>query len=197
MMMPVVVPMMMPVSITTRMIVAVVRPFIGLERHSHFRGLQPVLRDQRFDLGSFLQPYPVGKDLHRDVAVAERQDEARDRGEILGAHLDHRLDVSHDFDEPAVVEHQEVVGAQARRLREIELDTRTLAAEHEALLPAAVVVLQQQCIGDLARLRAAWRLLRWLATGDDILRARHVSTRSYQRLVGKRSPPLSNGSTAL
>ncbi len=32
---------------------------------------------------------------------------------------------------------------------------RAFAAEHEALLPAAVVELQQQCVGDLAGLRAA------------------------------------------
>lgn len=194
MMIPVVVPMPMPmtmvmlVSISVPMhmvmpvpmimVVPVAPLVIGLERRRHFRGLQPVLGHQRFDLGPFLQPDPVGEDLHRDVAVAERQDEARDRGEVLGAHLDHRLDVGHDFGEPAVVEHQEVVGAQARRLREIELDARALAAEHEALLPAAVIELQQQRVGDLARLRAARCLLRRPAAqpalGENFLRARHV-----------------------
>ncbi len=145
MVMPVVVPMMvMPMSSTMPMIMAVpVASFvIRLEGRRQFRGLQPVLCDQCFDLGPFLQPYPVGEDLHRDVAVAERQDEARERGEVLGAHLDHRLDVGHHLGQAAVVEHQEVVGAQARRLREIELDARAIAAEHEALLPAAVVVFQ-------------------------------------------------------
>ena len=156
-MVPVAVRMMMPVSIDMCMIMAVpvAFSFIRLERRRHFHPLQPVLRDQRFDLRPFLQPYPVGKDLHRDVAIAERQDEARDRGEILGAHLDHRLDVGHDFGKPAVIEHQKVVGAKARRLREIELDARALAAEHETLLPAAVVELQQQRVGYLARLKAA------------------------------------------
>lgn len=158
MMMPVVVqiPMMvMPVCITMPMIMAVpvVPPLVRLERRRQFRGRQPVLRDQRFDLGPLLQPDAVGEDLHRNVTAAERQDEARDRGEVAGADLDHRFDVGHDFGEPAVIEHQEIVGAQARRFREIELDACALAAEHETLLPAAVVELQQQRVGDLARWR--------------------------------------------
>ncbi len=85
------------------------------------------------------------------MAIAERPDEARDRREILCPHLDHRLDVGHDLCELAVVEHQEIVGAQARRRRKIELDTRALAAEHETLLLVSIVEFQQQRIDDLAK----------------------------------------------
>ena len=38
-------------------------------------------------------------------------------GKIRGAHLDQRLGLGHDLDQPAVVEHQRVVGAQPHRLR--------------------------------------------------------------------------------
>jgi hypothetical protein len=119
MVMPVAIAMTMPgamiVPVPMMMVMAMIMSaVIRLERRRHFRSLQPMLRDQRFDFGLFLQPDPVGKDLHRDVTVAERDEEARDRseilGEILGAHLDHRLDVGHDFHDTAVVEHQQVVG---------------------------------------------------------------------------------------
>ena len=77
------------------------------------------------------------------MAIAERQDEARYRGEILGADFEHRLDVGHDLNELAVIEHQKVVGVQARRRWKIELDARPLAARHEALLLAAIIEFQQ------------------------------------------------------
>ncbi len=91
------------------------------------------------------------------MAIAECQDEARDRREILGPHLDHRLDVGHDLCELAVVEHKEIVGVQARRRRKIELDTRALAAEHKTLLLASVVESQQYDIDDLAKRSPPWR----------------------------------------
>ena len=83
------------------------------------------------------------------MAIAKRQDEARHRGEIVGAHLEHRFDVGHDLDELAVVEHQKVVGAQARRRWKIELDACALAAEHKALLLATIIEFQQQRFDDL------------------------------------------------
>jgi hypothetical protein len=154
MVMPVAMPMIAPVSMVMR---RHIRSVVRLERRRQARTLQAVRRQQRLDLGPFQQPDPAGEDLHRDVAVAERQEEAHDRVEILrqflGAQFDHRLNVGYDLREAAVVEHQEVVGAQARWLGKIKLDARAPAAEHEALLAAAFVEFQQQRIGDLARAR--------------------------------------------
>ena len=145
---------MMSVRAPMMMVVAVpmiTRAVIGLERRCHLDAGKSMLREERLDLGSLLQPDAVGQDLHRHVAIAECQDEARDRCEILGSHLDHGLDVGHDLGEIAVVEHQEIVGAQARRRRKIELDTCALAAEHKTLLLAPIVEFQQQRIDDLAK----------------------------------------------
>src|ERR1700719_4622338 len=91
------------------------------------------------------------------MAIAERQDEARYRGEILGADFEHRLDVGHDLDELPVIEHQQIVGVQAWRALQIELGSHALAAKHEALLLAAIIEFQQQRIHDLAKWRPAWR----------------------------------------
>ena len=145
---------MMSVRMPMMMVVAVlmpVRAIVRLERRRHLDAGKSMLREERLDLGSLLQPDAVGQDLHRHVAIAECQDEARDRCEILGSHLDHGLDVGHDLGELAVVEHQEIVGAQARRRRKIELDTCALAAEHKTLLLAPIVEFQQQRIDDLAK----------------------------------------------
>ena len=97
------------------------------------------------------------------MAIAECQEEARDRCEILGPHLDHGLDVGHDLGEIAVVEHQEIVGAQARRRRKIELDTCALAAEHKTPLLAPIVEFQQQRIDDLAKWGFKW-CVKWCVT---------------------------------
>ena len=140
--------------------------------------------------------------MHRHAPIAECEDEARDRCEIPGAHLEHGLDVGHDLGEFAVVEHQEIVGAQARRSRKIELDTCALAAEHKTLLLAPIIEFQQQRIGHLTKWyfewHFKWRLAGrpiWPVPGNNFLRARH-GTDSSQRLVG-RSPPRSNGKTWL
>lgn len=154
--------MVMPAAMAMIVLMSVVmrrhiRSVVRLERRRQVRALKAVLRQQRLDLGPFLQPDPAGEDLHRDVAVAERHEEARSDGEIRceisDAQFDHRLSVGDDLGQPAVVEHQEVVGAQARLLGKIELDARAPAAEHETLLAAAFVELQQQRIGDLTRAR--------------------------------------------
>jgi hypothetical protein len=201
---PVTMLMVMAVVLAVSMVMRRLCQIIRLERRHQLCALQPMLRHQRLDLRPFLQPDPVGEDLHRDVAVAERHEKARGGAEILGeipgAQLDHSLDVGHDFREAAVIEHQQVVSMQVRRLGKIELDAGALAAEYEALLPAPVVEFQQQCISDLARpgatlVGAIWRPLRWTACRQphcpdkNFLRPRHhspascVSNRSRRQWV--------------
>ena len=164
-MMAVVVAMAMPMRIMAMLMIVLmpVRAIVRLERRCHLDAGKSMPRDQRLDLGPLLHPDAVGQNLHRHVAIAECQDEARDRWEILGPHLDHRLDVGHDLGELAVVKHQEIVGAQARRRRKIELDTCALAAEHKTLLLAPIVEFQQQRVDDLAKWRFKWCFKRCVA----------------------------------
>jgi hypothetical protein len=155
MLMTVVVSMIMPgVTMIMHMVVRVIMlvravPF-GLERRGHHLGLEAAFPEQHRNLGGREQAQAIGEDLDRNVAVSQRQNQPCRLGEILLAHLQHLLHVGHHFDETAVVEHQDIVGAQQRRVREIEFDAGSLAAEHEALLLHAVLEFEQQRIDDFA-----------------------------------------------
>ena len=94
------------------------------------------------------QPQPALQHLHRHMAVAEMPGEPRQRRQIGGARLDQRLGLRHHLDQPAVVEHQRIVGAQPHRLGEIELDAGALDAEQKALLRLALGVGQDQRVDD-------------------------------------------------
>jgi hypothetical protein len=182
-----------------------VRTIVRLERRHHLGALEPVLAQQRLDVGSLLKPDAVGEDLHRNVAVAQRQHKACRGGEIRRAHFEHRLDIGHDLDQCAVIKHQQIVGAQGWRCREIELDAGALATKGEALLFTAIFVFQQERIDYVAgptlrrhierpaNRRTAPRLACG-SLGENLLRPRHGRSRAQRR--GQRSPPRSNGRTA-
>jgi len=145
-------------------VMAVTVGLVGLEGRGHRDGRRAELRQQGLVFRQVLDTDARPEDLHRHVAVAESPHQSRRLGEIPFPHFEHRLDIGHDLGKPAVFEHQEIVGAQVRCARKIELDAGALAAEHEALLAAAVGIFQQQRIDDLARR---------LALGQNLLRARH------------------------
>ena len=137
MLMPVM--MAMVLMLMLMIVVMPVRAIVRLERRCHLDAFKPMLRHQRFDLGPLLQPDSIGQNLHRNMTIAEHQHESGHRGEFRDPHFDDRLDIGHDLRELAVVEHQQIVGAQPRRRRKVEFDTHALSAEHKTLLPAAVV----------------------------------------------------------
>jgi hypothetical protein len=136
--------MMIVIVMMMAMIMPVGAAVVGLERRHYRLRLEAAFRQERRDVGVGRHAQAIGKDLDRDVAVAQRKHEPRPPREILFAHFEHGFDVGHDFDEAAVVEEKTIVGAQQRRRRKIELDASPLAAEHETLLLRAVLELEQQ-----------------------------------------------------
>lgn len=195
MLMTVVVSMIMPVVTMTMIMHMVVRvimlvravPF-GLERRGHHLGLEAAFPEQHRNLGGREQAQAIGEDLNRNVPVAQRQNQPRRLGEILLAHLQHLLHVGHHFDETAVVQHQEIVGAQQRRGREIEFDAGSLAAEHEALLLHAILEFEQQRVDDFAGAP--------IAGAKNFLGAGHGALPIQRRVCRSRaSAPESNGTT--
>jgi hypothetical protein len=170
MIMPVMVVVMvvMVVMTVTMMVRVLVRrriAIVGLERRRHALRLDSAFLQESRDLRRVGDAQAVGENLHRHMAVAERQNEPCGLGEILLAHLEHRLDLGDDLDQPAVIEQEEIVRAQQRRHREIEFDAGALAAEHEALLLDAVLVFEQHGIDDLAL---------GFSGANDFLGARHM-----------------------
>jgi C4-dicarboxylate-specific signal transduction histidine kinase len=159
-----VITMMMVMAVTMMVLVRRRVAVIGLEWRRHRLRLEAAFLEEKRDLRRAGDAQAIGENLHRHVAVAEREDEPRGPGEILLAHLRYLFDLGDDLDQPAVVEQQEVVGAQERRRWEIELDAGALAAKHEAPLLDAVLVFEQHGIDDVARR---------FSRADDFLGARH------------------------
>jgi hypothetical protein len=193
--------MVMPVIMIVMVMVAVIVPMrtavFGLERRHHHRRLEAAFAQKLRDLGVRRQAQAVGEDLHGNVAVAQRQNQPRRLGKILLAHLEHRLDIGDHFDEMAVIEHQEIVGAQQRRDREIEFDADSLAAEHEALLLYAVLEFEQHRVDDFAGALIAGAE-NFLGAGHRVIRfGGKSSVANFQWRVGRpgASAPDSNGTT--
>ncbi len=91
---------------------------IGLERRLDRGDPCAALLEQRLERRVAPHAQPIGKELRRHVAVAERPGEARERGRIGQTRLDQRLGRGNDLDDAAVVEHQRVVGRKRGRLLE-------------------------------------------------------------------------------
>jgi hypothetical protein len=186
--MAVMVLMTMIMVVTMGMIMPMRAAVIGLERRHHCGRLETAFLEQQPNRGVREHAQAIGEDLDRNVAVAQRQQQARRPGEILLADLQHRLGVGHHLDQMAVVEHQAIIGAQQRRNREIELDAGPLAAEHEAVLLDAVGEFEQQRFDDFAGAG--------VTGADNFLGARHRAIRLQWRVGRSLSPaPASNGTT--
>ena len=126
---------------------------LGLERRVDGNDLGAEASQQRLDRRIALEPQPTLQHLHRHMPVAEMPGEPRQRRQIGGAHLDQWLGLRHHLDQPAIVEHQRVVGAQPHRLGKIKLDAGALDAEQEALLRLALRVGKDERV-DGGRVRA-------------------------------------------
>jgi type IV secretory pathway VirB3-like protein len=87
---------------------------IGLEWRHHRGRLEASFIEQQRSRGVREHAQAIGEDLDGNVAIAQRQQQARRPGEILLANLQHRLGIGDHLDEMAVVEHQAIIGAQQR-----------------------------------------------------------------------------------
>jgi hypothetical protein len=168
------------------MIVPMRAAVIGLEWRHHRGRPEASFFEQQRSRGVREHAQAIGEDLDGNVAIAQRQQQARRPGEILLANLQHRLGIGDHLDEMAVVEHQAIIGAQQRWHREIELDAGALAAEHEAMLLGAVGEFEQQRVDDFSGAG--------VAGADGFLGARHRAIRIQWR-VGRSPSPAWNGTT--
>lgn len=155
-MMIVAVVMVMPMIMVMPMLVIMGRRRgIRLERRLDRGGFGAALLEQGFDGRAVPDAQAIGEHLRRHVTVAEGPGEARERRRIGQARLDQRLGRGDDLHHASVIEQERIVGRQRRRLVEGEFDAGPLAGEDEALLPAALLEIENERIGGLRRPRRA------------------------------------------
>ena len=111
--------------------------------HSHF-GAQR--REKTFDRAIEPSANAIGQHLDRYMTIAEMPGKTRQSSQISGARFDQRLRRRDHFHQIAVVENQEIVGAQAHRLMQIDLDGAAVDAGNCRLLGAALRVIEDHGI---------------------------------------------------
>src|SRR5581483_11664064 len=79
------------------------------------------------------QTNAVWQHLHRRMTITEMPGDARERRQISSAHLNQRFWLRDDLNACSVVEHQQIVGMQPDRLREVEFNLDPLEADKGAL----------------------------------------------------------------
>jgi hypothetical protein len=146
-----VVVMIMVIMMMPMLVIMGCRRNIGLERRLDRSSFRAALLEQGFDRRTVPDAQAIGEHLHRHVTVAERPGEARERRRIGQACLDQRLRRGDNLHHAPVIEQERIVGPQRRRLLEGELDAGPLAGEDEALLPAALLEIENERIGGRRR----------------------------------------------
>ena len=93
-------------------------------------------------------PQPPLMQLRKNMPVAEMPGEPRHAGNVGRAHFQKRLRPRDDFDQPPVVENETIVGREAFGLCDRDLNRRTFEAGQDTVRRPALIVIEQQCIGD-------------------------------------------------
>ena len=100
------------------------------------------------------------------MPVAEMPSEPRQASHVRRARLDQRLGRRHHFHQPAVVEQQQIVGPQARRPMQVNLEDAAFDASDGDFLRAALGLIEDHGIDD--------RPIMAVGGGKDAGGARHV-----------------------
>lgn len=87
------------------------------------------------------------RDLRRQMAVAEMPCDPNQVLRVVAADLGQRLRRRHDFDQPAIVEHQRVTAAQRDRVLQIEQKFQSARAPHRHPPPVPIVEIEHDGIG--------------------------------------------------
>ena len=115
------------------------------------------------------------------MAVAEVPGDADQRGGVGGADLGERFGRGDDLDDAAVLELQPVASAQHHRLGQIEQEVEAAHAGHRQAAPIALVVVEHDRIGRLARPGAG---------GKDSMSMQHRFAQSWRPRARRRRSPI-------
>lgn len=103
--------------------------------------------DHRLDDVIAPDPQALGHDLRRQMAVAEMPGDPNQVLRVVAADLGQRLRRRHDFDQPAIVEHQRVTAPQRDRVLQIEQKLEPARARHRHPPPVPIVEIEHDGIG--------------------------------------------------
>ena len=100
-------------------------------------------------LDDMIAPDPQAscRDLCRQMAVSEMPGDPNQMLRVVAADLRQRLRHRHDFDQPAIVEHQRVTTPQRHRMFQIEQKRESARAGHRHPPPVTIVEIEHDGIG--------------------------------------------------
>lgn len=99
------------------------------------------------------------------MTVAEMPGQPRERGDIGGARLDQRLGCRDDLDQRAILEQQEIVGAQPHDAMQLDFDRIAFDARNGHMTGAALGIIEDHGVSH--------RPVVAMLGGDDAGGARH------------------------
>lgn len=102
-------------------------------------------------------PQCLAEKLRRGVAIAEMPGDAQDNVGIVGAEFDQPFRFCRDDDEPAWFQLEGIAGSKRRRLCEIDEEFGSLGGNERATAAAAVVEIQFDAVDDVCRVVGAGR----------------------------------------
>jgi hypothetical protein len=88
-----------------------------------------------------------GRDLRRQMAVAEMPGDPDQMVRVRRSDFEQRLRRCHDFDQPVIVEHQCVAATQRDRVFQIQQKLKPARARHRRPPPVAVVEVEHDGVG--------------------------------------------------
>jgi len=112
-------------------------------------------------------PQSFARDLRRQMPVAEMPGDANQMLRVVAADFQKRLCCCHNFDQPAVLQHQRVAAAQRHRIFKVQQELKPACTRHRHSPPVAIVKVEHDRIG--CRLRP---VIPWL----DLRRADHTQS---------------------
>jgi hypothetical protein len=113
-----------------------------------------------------------GGNLGRQMAVAKMPGDPDQMVRILSSDFDQRLRGRHDFDQPAILEHQRITAAQRDRVFQIKQERQAPRARHRHPSPVPIVEIEHDGIG--------WRCRPAILTAN-LRRADHLKALTASR----------------
>lgn len=137
---------------------------LGIERRFDLNHPRAQALHHRLDNVIAPDPQALGRDLRRQMAVAEVPGDPDQMVRVSPTYFDQRLRRRDDFDQSVVVEHQGVAAAQRDRVFQIQQELKSARTRHRHPPPVPIVEIEHDGVG---------RRLRPVILAEDLRGADH------------------------